>query len=195
MNWKKISLVAAISSALIAPAAMAQSRGSHGGGRGSLGGAVSAGASGGHVAQGTAGGTSGSHRGSWNGGQNGNWRGGHDHWRHHRHGFYPRYYSGYFGSPFGYPYGYGYGFPYFGTSAAFYYNGYGNGNGYSDRARGGSVVVEVQQELARAGYYRGAIDGVIGNGTRGAIRRFERANRLPVDGRIDQQLLSRMGLD
>jgi peptidoglycan hydrolase-like protein with peptidoglycan-binding domain len=52
----------------------------------------------------------------------------------------------------------------------------------------------VQHELARAGYYHGAIDGVIGNGTRSAIRAYESANGLPVDGRIDADLLSRMGL-
>ena len=45
-----------------------------------------------------------------------------------------------------------------------------------------------------AGYYRGAIDGVIGNGTRMAIRAFERNNGLRVDGRIDRQLLATMGL-
>jgi peptidoglycan hydrolase-like protein with peptidoglycan-binding domain len=60
--------------------------------------------------------------------------------------------------------------------------------------RGGSVVAEVQQELARAGYYRGSIDGVVGNGTRNAIRAYERANRLRVDGRIDQELLRSLRL-
>ena len=67
---------------------------------------------------------------------------------------------------------------------------------YSRRAsNGGSIVVNVQQELARAGYYRGAIDGVAGDGTRRAIRSYERANGLRVDGRIDSELLSNMGLE
>lgn len=57
-----------------------------------------------------------------------------------------------------------------------------------------SLVVEVQRKLARAGYYRGAIDGIIGRGTRSAIRAYERSHRLRVDGLIDQQLLARMGL-
>ena len=121
--------------------------------------------------------------------------GNHNHWRHRR--YYPRYYGG-FGYPYGYGYpygfGYGYGYPYFGASAALYYNGYhpqGQRTGY---ARGGSVAAEVQQELARAGYYRGSIDGVVGSGTRSAIRAYERANGLRVDGQIDQELLGSMGL-
>ena len=55
-------------------------------------------------------------------------------------------------------------------------------------------MTNVQHELARAGYYHGAVDGIIGNGTRSAIRAYESANGLPVDGRIDADLLSRMGL-
>jgi peptidoglycan hydrolase-like protein with peptidoglycan-binding domain len=55
-------------------------------------------------------------------------------------------------------------------------------------------VVAVQTELAHHGYYHGAIDGIIGSGTRRAIRGFERSHGLPVDGRIDPQLLAVMGL-
>ena len=123
--------------------------------------------------------------------------GNHNHWRH-RH-YYPRYYGG-FGYPYGfgrYPYGfgYGYGYPYFGASAALYYNGY-HPHRYqaTHQVRGVSVAAEVQQALARAGYYRGAIDGVVGNGTRNAIRAYERANGLRVDGQIDQELLRSMRL-
>ncbi|MBA2431371.1 MAG: peptidoglycan-binding protein [Chthoniobacterales bacterium] len=52
----------------------------------------------------------------------------------------------------------------------------------------------VQQRLAAAGFYRGRIDGVIGSGTRAAIRAYQRANGLPGNGRIDTRLLARMGL-
>jgi peptidoglycan hydrolase-like protein with peptidoglycan-binding domain len=55
-------------------------------------------------------------------------------------------------------------------------------------------VIAVQRRLARNGYYRGAIDGVIGDGTRSAIRSYERAHGLRVDGLIDQRLLATMGL-
>ena len=57
-----------------------------------------------------------------------------------------------------------------------------------------SVEARVQERLARGGYYHGEIDGVIGDGTRRAIRSYERANGLRVDGRIDDQLLSTMGI-
>ena len=52
----------------------------------------------------------------------------------------------------------------------------------------------MQEQLAQAGYYQGAIDGVIGNGTRNAIRAYEEANGLPVDGRLDREMLRSMGL-
>ena len=55
------------------------------------------------------------------------------------------------------------------------------------------MAARVQQQLATAGYYRGAIDGVVGDGTRRAIRNYERDNGLPVDGEIDNQLLASMG--
>lgn len=105
------------------------------------------------------------------------------HWDNHRwhrwhhHAFYP-YYSFY-------PYGY----PFWGSS--FYFSD--SRSAYSNRGSG-SVIVDVQRELARAGYYRGAIDGALGSGTRRAIRLYERANGLPVDGRIDSDLLATMGL-
>ncbi len=74
-------------------------------------------------------------------------------------------------------------------------NGYSKDQVYEGRpvsSNGGSVVTTVQQELARAGYYHGEIDGVIGDQTRSAIRAYERRNGLPVDGRIDRDLLQTM---
>lgn len=124
----------------------------------------------------------------------------------------------YFGA-FGYPYYYGY--PYYGFPAYGYPYGYGYGYGYPGNAYyrydprgvyegrvanpernttndgGGkdvSMAARVQRQLAAGGYYRGAIDGVIGDGTRRAIRSYERDNGLRVDGQIDDQLLSTMGL-
>src|SRR5437870_3854036 len=49
---------------------------------------------------------------------------------------------------------------------------YGYGNGYGDTSH--SRVAELQRRLARAGYYRGSIDGVLGPQTRRAIRAYER---------------------
>jgi len=106
-------------------------------------------------------------------------------WGHHRH---HRHHSNvFFGLGFGYPYyGYGYGYPY--GSYPYGYTTYDRA--YTDDA----TVAAVQRRLARAGYYRGAIDGVIGEGTRRAVAAYERNNGLPVDGRIDRQLLATLGL-
>ena len=62
----------------------------------------------------------------------------------------------------GYPYGY-YGYN---------YGGYGSGYGYGDSSR--SRVAELQSRLASAGFYHGAIDGIMGPATRRAIRAYER---------------------
>ena len=119
----------------------------------------------------------------------------HRHRNHHRHYRHRSRSNVFFGIGLGYPY-YGYGYPYYGS----YPYGYGYYTrpraviyadaGYTDDA----TVAAVQRRLARGGYYRGAIDGVIGNGTRSAIRAYERNNGLRVDGRIDRQLLATMGL-
>ena len=103
---------------------------------------------------------------------------------------YPSYYGGYYG---GYPSGYSY-YPY-GYSNNYYYNSsapYYNRYSYHDH--NDSIVARVQQRLARAGYYRGAIDGVIGPRTQYAIRAYERNHGLPADGVIDHRLLTTMGL-
>jgi hypothetical protein len=129
---------------------------------------------------------SGNGSGRWTGNGSGRWTGNNGNWRHHRHHYYPGYYGGY------YPYfGYGWGYPYYGVSTSLYYDGYASG--YAGNGSG-NLVASVQQRLARAGYYRGAIDGVIGNGTRRAIRSYERSHGLPVDGRIDDDLLGQLGL-
>jgi Putative peptidoglycan binding domain len=108
-------------------------------------------------------------------------------WRHHRH-----YRSHiFFDAGFGYPFGYGY--PYYGYYPYDYYGG-PRETVYQATTADRSLVIEVQRRLARNGYYRGAIDGVIGQGTRNAIRSYERAHGLQVDGLIDPRLLATMGL-
>ncbi|MDQ6912398.1 MAG: peptidoglycan-binding protein [Verrucomicrobiota bacterium] len=131
--------------------------------------------------------------GRWTNGGNGNWNNGN--WHHHHHhghvfvGFYP-YWSPWWDYGYGYPYGYGYGYGYYPYGSG-YSNEYRYGNEYRS---GGNLGANVQQALAREGYYRGPIDGVIGARTRSAIRAYERANGLHVDGVIDQRLLQTMGL-
>lgn len=107
-------------------------------------------------------------------------------WRRHRH-----HHRSHIFFSLGYPFGYGY--PYYG----YYPYRYGYYAGPSEavyQAGDRSIVIEVQRRLARAGYYHGAIDGVLGSGTRGAIRSYERTHGLRVDGLIDQRLLATMGL-
>src|SRR5207249_6906965 len=86
-----------------------------------------------------------------------------------------------FGFPFFYPYPYSY-YPY----DYYGYNDYGYGNV--------RLVVEVQRRLARAGYYHGSIDGVLGPETRRAIRAYERDHNAPAYGVIDRQLLRTLGV-
>jgi Putative peptidoglycan binding domain len=90
-----------------------------------------------------------------------------------------------FGFPFFYPYPY----PYYGYYPYGYYGGY-NGYGYGNA----STVIEVQRRLARAGYYHGRIDGIMGPQTRRAIRAYERDHDMSAYGVIDRQLLVTMGL-
>ena len=67
--------------------------------------------------------------------------------------------------------GWGSGYPY-GYYGGYNYGGYGSGYGYSDSS--GSRVAELQSRLASAGYYHGAVDGIMGPATRRAIRAYER---------------------
>lgn len=90
---------------------------------------------------------------------------------------------------FGYPYGYSSYYPY-----DYSYGHYGyNRPGYNTYANG-SIVIQVQSRLARAGYYHGAIDGAMGPRTHYAIQAYERDHALRVDGAISGQLLRNMGL-
>lgn len=149
-------------------------------------------------------------RGNRNGGGNmnrGNFHPGHS--RFHN-GSRVNFFFGGFGYPFfyGYPYGgypyygypYGYGYPvgaYYSYDPRGIYEGQVVSPRRSTNDGGGkdySMTARVQRQLAAAGYYRGAIDGIVGDGTRRAIRNYERDNGLRVDGQIDNQLLSTMGL-
>ncbi len=126
--------------------------------------------------------------GSWHG--HGDRRHGDDDFDHHHRfsfGFFPYWYPAWGYYDWGYPYYADYG--YYGYDYPDYYypdNGYYSGQNGSS---GASIEVLVQSALARRGYYEGQVDGVIGLGTRSAIREFQRDNSLPVTGRIDSQLV------
>jgi len=150
------------------------------------------------------GGGNSNHGGNNNGGYH---HGGGNHYYGH-HGYYHGgnfYFAGafgypffgypYYGYPYGYaPYGYGYGYP-AGAYVTYDPRGVYQGRVVSGGAGRSSLAAQVQQELAAAGYYHGAIDGIVGDGTRRAIRNYERANGLPGDGRIDDQLLAAVGVN
>jgi peptidoglycan hydrolase-like protein with peptidoglycan-binding domain len=48
-----------------------------------------------------------------------------------------------------------------------------------------SVDLAVQQALARLGYYRGPVNGVVGPQTEKDIRWFQSVNSLPITGQIN----------
>jgi len=113
-------------------------------------------------------------------------------------GFYD--YPGYYG--YGSPYAYDYGYPYAYTYPSNYYDEYPTGyttttyttSRYGDLAYDDNLVVAVQERLARAGYYLGAIDGVAGPETRSAIARWEGNHGMYADGLIDQKTLHALGI-
>jgi hypothetical protein len=131
--------------------------------------------------------------------------GGHHHFHHPHHHNHVGFFFGGFGGPFfwgypswGYPYYYGYSYPvapYYSYDPQGIYQGRlanpprstndGLGKDYS-------MVKRVQRQLASAGYYHGDIDGILGSGTRTAIRNYQRDNDLRVDGEIGNELLSSM---
>jgi hypothetical protein len=97
-------------------------------------------------------------------------------------------------SPFWYPGPvYDYGYPYPDDYPDYYYypdsSDYRDRRGSSDQRSTVSIEVLVQSALARRGYYSGPVDGVIGSGTRNAIREFQNDNQLPVTGQIDAPLV------
>jgi N-acetylmuramoyl-L-alanine amidase len=52
----------------------------------------------------------------------------------------------------------------------------------------------VQENLARAGYYQGTVDGIIGPMTRSAIGNYQNDHNMPVTRHIDERLLQSLGL-
>jgi hypothetical protein len=119
--------------------------------------------------------------------------------------------------PYGYPY-YGYGYPsdYGYDSGAYYGSNYYNQNGYDssyDNQQGGyessyynqnrrgsydqstaATVADVQDQLARAGYYHGQIDGVLGPETRHALVRYQSDKGLEPSGNLTPDTLRSLGI-
>jgi len=96
-----------------------------------------------------------------------------------------------FGSP--YYWNAGYWFPAWGyaPSVSYVYDGpiYGYNGLSPDR-----VTVNVQEQLARAGYYDGPIDGILGSMTREAIAAYQADNGLAITSAIDEPTLATLVL-
>jgi hypothetical protein len=103
-------------------------------------------------------------------------------------GFYPGSYwypddyyaSDYYGSPYGYDPGY---------DETGVYDETGSAGQSND-----STVAAAQERLARQGYYRGKIDGIVGPETRRAIMRYQSDHGLRVTGRPDVDTLRALEL-
>ena len=53
-------------------------------------------------------------------------------------------------------------------------------------------IKEAQEGLSKAGFYKGKATGTLSRSTRKAIRAYQKANKLPVTGRLDNDLLTRL---
>jgi len=109
------------------------------------------------------------------------------------YGFYPWDYLPYYGY---YPYDY-YGYPYgYDDSNDYYPYDYEDQSGYLDSDQYGSnaTVSAVQSQLAKLGYYGGAIDGVEGDETQAALARYQQDHNLSVTGTLNPATLQSLGL-
>ena len=110
---------------------------------------------------------------------------------------------GFYPWSFGYPYGSYYGYNYYPYDYDPYYYGasyYDDGSYYdqnvydSSDAYADSSVAAAQEELARQGYYRGEIDGILGPQTRRAISRYQSDHGERVTGDLTLNTLQALGL-
>jgi Putative peptidoglycan binding domain len=101
--------------------------------------------------------------------------------------YYPYYAYGY------YPYDY-YGYPY--DYSDYYPYDYDDQPDYaaSDQYANNATVSAVQSELAKLGYYQGAIDGILGDETEAAIAGYQEDHDLSVTGTLTAATLQALRL-
>jgi hypothetical protein len=87
----------------------------------------------------------------------------------------------------------GYWFPAWGYAPSAYYSYDGPIYAYNGLAPD-RVIVDVQSQLQRAGYYDGPVDGILGQMTRDAIAAFQADNGLAVTAAIDEPTLTTLGI-
>ncbi len=71
-------------------------------------------------------------------------------------------------------------------------SGSSGGNGTCKPGDSGSAVRAVQKRLKKLGYYSGDIDGDYGNGTKTAVKAFQKRNGLSANGTVNSQTLSKL---
>jgi peptidoglycan hydrolase-like protein with peptidoglycan-binding domain len=59
---------------------------------------------------------------------------------------------------------------------------------------GAVMGMRAQVELRALGLYSGPIDGIMGEGTRSALRQYQRSRRLTETGALDNATLGAMGI-
>jgi hypothetical protein len=105
-----------------------------------------------------------------------------DYYPYDAYGSYPSDYYGYDEYPYD-------------SSDSYTQNPYSYYNGYAAPAQSGNAVVSsVQSQLAKLGYYHGAVDGVAGDETQAAIARYQEDNDLSVTGTFTAATLQSLGL-
>ena len=110
-------------------------------------------------------------------------------WDYYPYDAYGSYPSDSYGDPYGYndyPYD---SYDYNTQDPYSYYSGYA-----APAQSGNAVVSSVQSQLAKLGYYRGAVDGVTGDETEAAIARYQEDNDLSVTGTVTAATLQSLGL-
>jgi hypothetical protein len=113
-------------------------------------------------------------------------------------GYYPWAYYPYY--DYGYPYDNNYGYPYDYYSGYYPYDYYQDNNdndsAYAapDQYANNPTVSAVQSELAKLGYYNGAIDGTLGDQTEAALARYQQDRDLSVTGTVDAATLQSLGI-
>ena len=68
----------------------------------------------------------------------------------------------------------------------------GSSDGTCEPGDTGSAVRKVQERLKKLGYYTGSIDGDYGNGTKTAVKNFQKRNGLTVNGRVNSKTLAKL---
>ena len=68
----------------------------------------------------------------------------------------------------------------------------GNSDGTCGPGDTGEAVRDVQRRLKKLGYYTGSIDGDYGNGTKTAVKNFQKRNGLSVNGTVGSKTLAKL---